>query len=61
LKHPYPKFLLAVVLPSALAVGATLMAVRSEWSRVQRTSDQRVARMLIQERPGGERRDGGCA
>jgi hypothetical protein len=47
LKRPYLTYLLAVVLPSVLAVGAILAAALSEWSQVRRASDARLAHILL--------------
>lgn len=47
MKRPYIEYLLALVLPSALAVLAILVVARSEWREVHRTSDARAARILL--------------
>jgi hypothetical protein len=47
LKRPYLAYLLAVVLPSALAVAAILAVAGSEWSEVRHASDARVAHVLL--------------
>ncbi len=47
MKRPYLTYLLAVVLPSALAVAAILAVARSEWAEVLHASDARVAHILV--------------
>lgn len=48
MKHPYTTYLLAVVLPSTLAVGVTLTRVRSAWEDIRHESDARVAHTTLQ-------------
>jgi hypothetical protein len=48
MKPPLQRYLLAVVLPSGLAIVATLLAAESVWREVSVTSRARVARMVLE-------------